>query len=38
MAKIHPKNLEELAEISGVGAMKLEKYGEEFLGVLIGKE
>jgi len=35
MAKIHPKTLDELAEISGVGAMKLEKYGEEFLKILV---
>ncbi len=35
MAKIKPKDLEELANISGVGSMKLEKYGEVFLGVIL---
>ena len=34
MAKNHPKSLEDMTNISGVGAMKLEKYGEEFWEVL----
>jgi ATP-dependent DNA helicase RecQ len=34
MASIRPQTLEEFAEISGVGAQKLEKYGAEFLEVL----
>ncbi len=34
MAKMKPKTLEELAGISGVGGVKLEKYGEVFLGVI----
>ena len=29
-----PSSLSEMAEISGVGAAKLEKYGEEFLAVI----
>ena len=35
MAKGKPRTLEELANISGVGSMKLEKYGEVFLGVIL---
>lgn len=31
MAKIKPKNLQEMTNISGVGQKKLEKYGEVFL-------
>ena len=36
MARVHPGTLAELAEISGVGAKKLEAYGEEILRVLAG--
>ena len=36
MARVHPGTLDELAEISGVGAKKLEAYGEEILRVLGG--
>ena len=35
MAKLKPKTLEELANISGVGGVKLEKYGGVFLGVIL---
>ena len=34
MVEYHPTTLHELSQISGVGAMKLEKYGDEFLLVL----
>ncbi len=34
MVEFHPTTLHELGQISGVGAMKLEKYGDEFLAVL----
>lgn len=34
MLREHPQSLTELATISGVGEMKLARYGEEFLGVL----
>jgi len=34
MAKQHPRSLDELAHISGVGAKKLEAYGSEILRVL----
>lgn len=34
MVAAHPLTLHELSSISGVGASKLEKYGEEFLSVL----
>jgi len=37
MSKRKPKTLEEMSQISGVGAMKLEKYGEEFLAVVNGE-
>ncbi len=36
MARVHPGTLDELAEISGVGAKKLEAYGGEILRVLGG--
>ena len=36
MLREQPQSLGELATISGVGEMKLARYGEEFLGVLIG--
>ncbi|MEP6740557.1 MAG: HRDC domain-containing protein, partial [Caldimonas sp.] len=34
MAEVHPDSLDEIAQISGVGARKLEAYGEEILRVL----
>ena len=34
IAAMRPINLEELAQIKGVGASKLERYGERVLGVL----
>jgi len=34
MVASHPQSLHELSLVSGVGASKLEKYGEEFLSVL----
>ena len=34
MLREHPQSLSELATISGVGEMKLARYGEAFLGVL----
>ena len=34
MARLHPQSLDELAGITGVGAKKLEAYGEEILRVL----
>jgi ATP-dependent DNA helicase RecQ len=34
MAKLAPDTLDALAEISGVGAKKLEAYGQEILRVL----
>lgn len=34
MVKVKPKTAEEMGNISGVGAMKLEKYGDIFLGVI----
>ncbi|MDC8785692.1 DNA helicase RecQ [Roseateles koreensis] len=34
MARQHPRNLEALGQISGVGAKKLEAYGQEILRVL----
>ncbi len=36
MAKRKPTSLDEMAMIGGVGAKKLEKYGREFLSVIIG--
>ena len=36
MAEVQPASLDELAGISGVGAKKLEAYGEEILRVLAG--
>ncbi len=35
MIKQRPQTLEDMSKISGVGAMKLDKYGEVFLGILI---
>jgi len=34
LATIRPRELGQLAGISGVGAAKLERYGAEFLGVI----
>ena len=34
IAALRPVNLEELAQIKGVGASKLERYGQRVLGVL----
>ena len=34
MCQLRPKNLEELLEVSGVGVVKAEKYGERFLHLL----
>ena len=34
MLREQPQSLSELATISGVGEMKLARYGEEFLGTL----
>ncbi len=36
MAEKRPSNLDELAAITGVGAKKRAKYGDAFLGVLLG--
>ena len=36
MANARPQTLDEFAEISGVGAQKLERYGAQFLEVLRG--
>ena len=38
MARAHPATLDEVAQISGVGAKKLEAYGAEILRVLEGVE
>ena len=37
MVMPRPQSLSSMAEIGGVGQSKLEKYGEEFLGVIIGR-
>jgi ATP-dependent DNA helicase RecQ len=34
MARIRPKSLRDMALVTGVGARKLEAYGEAFLSVL----
>ncbi|WP_417269054.1 DNA helicase RecQ [Celeribacter sp.] len=36
MAEKRPKSLDEMAQIGGVGAKKLERYGEIFLSVILG--
>jgi len=36
MAKVRPADLAGLSGISGVGPVKLEKYGERFLAVIKG--
>ena len=35
MATVLPTTPDELLEVSGVGQVKLEKYGEEFMAVLL---
>jgi ATP-dependent DNA helicase RecQ len=37
IAALHPTSLDELAQIKGVGASKLERYGRHVLGVLSAK-
>jgi ATP-dependent DNA helicase RecQ len=37
MAETRPQSLDEMARISGVGATKLERYGDEFLSVVTGE-
>ena len=37
MAVQRPQSLDEMAHINGVGAKKLERYGEDFLSVIIGE-
>jgi ATP-dependent DNA helicase RecQ len=34
IAAAHPESHDELAGISGIGAKKLERYGDEILGVV----
>jgi ATP-dependent DNA helicase RecQ len=36
MARSRPHRMEQLAGISGIGAAKLERYGQDFLGVIAG--
>jgi superfamily II DNA helicase RecQ len=36
MVTLRPSTREELLQVSGVGRVKLDKYGEEFLAVLTG--
>jgi ATP-dependent DNA helicase RecQ len=38
MVRYRPRNREELGRIAGVGAVKLERYGTEFLGVMADHE
>ncbi len=38
MAQAKPRHLDEFARISGVGAAKLERYGEDFLAVIAGND
>ncbi|HZW99078.1 MAG TPA: DNA helicase RecQ [Trueperaceae bacterium] len=38
MVALGPKDLDDLAQVSGVGAAKLERYGERFLAVLTGQD
>jgi len=38
MVEQRPRNLEQLAEISGVGRRKLDAYGADFLEVILGHE
>ncbi len=37
MAQTRPRTLDEMARVNGVGAKKLESYGEEFLRVIAGE-
>jgi ATP-dependent DNA helicase RecQ len=37
VAALRPETLDELAQIKGVGASKLERYGRHVLGVLTGR-
>ena len=37
MAETRPMTLDEMARVSGVGAKKLERYGDTFLGVIAGE-
>ncbi len=37
MAEQRPQSLDDMAKVNGVGAKKLEKYGQEFLSVIIGE-
>ncbi|MGV6851030.1 MAG: HRDC domain-containing protein, partial [bacterium] len=36
MLAARPQSLEEMAAISGIGERKLERYGDDFLDVLMG--
>ncbi|WP_368185307.1 DNA helicase RecQ [Aestuariibius sp. HNIBRBA575] len=36
MAETRPQNLDDMARIGGVGAKKLDRYGDDFLSVIIG--
>jgi ATP-dependent DNA helicase RecQ len=36
LARSAPESLDELAEVPGIGASKLERYGEEILEILRG--
>ena len=38
MAERRPGNLDEMAQVNGVGAKKLESYGREFLSVIAGEQ
>jgi ATP-dependent DNA helicase RecQ len=36
MAQVKPQTLEEMLQVSGVGEAKLQRYGQELLGVILG--
>ena len=38
MAERRPQNLDQMASIGGVGAKKLESYGQAFLSVITGEQ
>lgn len=38
MAEMRPKTLDDMAHIGGIGAKKLEKYGDAFLSVILGAD
>ena len=38
LARSQPRTVEEIAQVSGLGAWKLQEYGGEMLAVLNGKE